>query len=269
MLKDKVVIVTGASSGIGKALVFGLATLGAKVVLAARNLTVIDDISTTLNAKGHNTIAVKADVSIENDCKLLVEKAIEKYDKIDVLINNAGISMRAMFEDVDLKVIHQLMDVNFWGTVYCTKYALPFVLKEKGSIVGVSSIAGYKGLPARAGYSASKFAMQGFLEVLRVENLKKNLHVLIACPGFTASNIRKTALAKDGVQQGETPRDEDKMMSAEEVARRIIAAIIKRKRTTIMTRDGVLTVFLNKFFPKLVDKLVYNHMAKEPDSPFK
>jgi short-subunit dehydrogenase len=267
-MKNRVVIVTGASSGIGKALVFRLAEMGAKVVLAARNLQIIDDISLSLNAKGYDTFVVKVDVSIENECKVLIEKTIEKYGKIDILINNAGISMRAMFQDVDLKVIHQLMNVNFWGTVYCTKYALPFILKEKGSVVGVSSIAGYKGLPARSGYSASKFAMQGFLDVLRIENLKKDLHVLVACPGFTASNIRKTALAKDGSQQGETPRDEDKMMSPDTVAYRIIDAIEKRKRTIIMTTDGVLTVFLNKFFPKLVDKLVYNHMAKEPDSPF-
>jgi short-subunit dehydrogenase len=267
-MKNRVVIVTGASSGIGKALVYGLAVMGAKVVLAARNFQIIEDISSSLNVKGYETFAINVDVSIENECKVLVEKTIEKYGKIDVLINNAGISMRAMFEDVDLKVIRQLMEVNFWGTVYCTKYALPYVLKEKGSIVGVSSIAGYKGLPARSGYSASKFAMQGFLDVLRIENLKKDLHVLVACPGFTASNIRKTALDKDGSQQGETPRDEDKMMSPDVVAYRIIDAIKKRKRTIIMTTDGVLTVFLNKFFPKLVDKLVYKHMAKEPDSPF-
>ena len=268
-MKNKVVIITGASSGIGKALAISIAKLGAKVVLAARNLMLIEEISLALNAEGFNTMAVKVDVSVEEDCKLLIENTIQKFCKIDILINNAGISMRAMFEDVDLEVLRKLMDVNFWGTVYCTKYALPSILKEKGSIVGVSSIAGYKGLPARSGYSASKFAMQGFLDVLRIENMKKDLHVLVACPGFTATNIRKTALAKDSSQQGETPRDEDKMMSADTVAHRIIQAIIKRKRTIIMTSDGVLTVFLNKFFPAFVDKLVYKHMAKEPDAHFK
>jgi short-subunit dehydrogenase len=161
------------------------------------------------------------------------------------------------------------MNVNFWGSVYCTKFALPYLLNSKGSIVGVSSIAGFKGLPGRTGYSASKFALQGFLEVIRIENLKKGLHVLIACPGFTATNIRKTALNKVGLQQGETPRDENKMMTADEVADRIINGIVRRKRTVIMSSDGILTVFLNKFFPAFVDKLVYNHMAKEVDSPFK
>ncbi|MEI8205236.1 MAG: SDR family NAD(P)-dependent oxidoreductase, partial [Bacteroidota bacterium] len=169
---------------------------------------------------------------------------------------------------LELKVIKKVMDVNFWGAVYCTHYALPHLLKTGGSVVGVSSIAGYKGLPGRTGYSASKFALQGFLEVLRIENLKTNLHVLIACPGFTASNIRKTALAKDGSQQGESPRAEEKMMSAELVAEEIVKAIIKRKKLLLLTTQGKMTVLLNKFFPFFMDKMVYNHMAKEPDSPF-
>jgi len=177
--------------------------------------------------------------------------------------------MRALFEDTDLHVIGKLMDVNFWGTVYCTKYALPHLLKTKGTLVGVSSVAGYKGLPGRTGYSASKFAMQGFLGVVRTENLKKGLHVLIACPGFTSSNIRNTALAADGTQQGESPRDENKMMSAEDVATRIMKAIKQRKRNLVLTTQGRLIVFLNKFFPSLLDQIIYNQLAKEPDSPFK
>jgi short-subunit dehydrogenase len=177
--------------------------------------------------------------------------------------------MRALFEDTDLSVIRKLMDINFWGTVYCTKYALPSLLDSKGSLIGVSSIAGYKGLPGRTGYSSSKFAMQGFLETIRIENMKKGLHVLIACPGFTASNIRNTALNEKGEVQGESPRDEGKMMSAEEVARHITQAIQKRKHRLTLTTQGKLTVWLNKFFPKFLDKQVYKHMAKEPDSPFK
>ena len=218
---------------------------------------------------GYEVYAVPTDVSKNNDCKNLIKKTIDEYGNIDILINNAGISMRALFEDLDLKVLKNLMDINFWGTVFCTKYALPYLLKSKGSVVGVSSIAGFKGLPGRTGYSASKFAIHGFLETLRTENLKKNLHVLIACPGFTNTNIRRTALNKNGSQQGETPRDEDKMMSPEEVAVRIRKAVEKRKRTLILTTQGKMTVLLNKLFPKLMDKMVYNHMAKEPDSPFK
>jgi len=177
--------------------------------------------------------------------------------------------MRALFQDSDISVVKKLMDVNFWGAVYLAKYALPSLLKSRGSLVGVSSIAGYKGLPGRVGYTASKFALQGFLEVVRTENLKKGLHVLIACPGFTSSNIRNTALAADGSQQGESPRDEDKMMRAEDVALRIIRAIKKRKRTLVLTTEGKLIVLLNKFFPALLDRMIYKNMAKEPNSPFK
>lgn len=158
------------------------------------------------------------------------------------------------------------MDVNFWGTVYCTKYALPHIQKTGGSIVGVSSIAGYKGLPGRTGYSASKFAMNGFLDALRIENLKTGVHVLTACPGFTASNIRNTALAKDGTQQGESTLKEDKMMTAEEVAKVITDGVENRTRTLIMTRQGRLTVTLSKFFPAWLDKLVYKTFAKEKDA---
>jgi short-subunit dehydrogenase len=182
-----------------------------------------------------------------------------------VLVNNAGISMRALFKDLDLVVIRNLMDVNFWGTVYCTKHALPELLKNKGSVVGVSSIAGYKGLPGRTGYSSSKFAMNGFLEALRVENLKTGLHVMIASPGFTASNIRKVALVKDGSAQGETSMVEEKMMSAEEVAEQIAQGVENRSRTLVMTFQGKLTVFLSKWLPKMLDKLVYNHFTKEKD----
>jgi len=268
-MKDKVVIITGASSGIGEALAQRFAMLGAKVVIAARNFEKLNKLADELKKKASDVLAVKTDVSNESDCRNLINETVIKFGKIDVLINNAGISMRALFEETDLNVIRKLMDVNFWGTVYCTKFALPHLLESKGSVIGVSSIAGYKGLPGRAGYSASKFAMQGFLEVLRIENMKKGLHVLIACPGFTASNIRNTALAADGTMQGESPREEDKMMSADEVALHIIKAIQKKKERLTLTTQGKLTVVLNKFFPKFMDKMVYNHMAKEPDSPFK
>ena len=264
-MQGKVVIITGASSGIGKALAFEFARRGAKVVAASR--TGVSD--PELFKISSEILDVRTDVTKESDCKSLIDQAVEKFGHIDILINNAGISMRALFTEVDLDVIRQLMDTNFWGTVYCTRYAIPYLLDSKGTLAGVSSVAGYKGLPGRTGYSASKFAMQGFLEVVRIENLKKGLHVLIACPGFTASNIRNVALSKDGTSQGETPLDEGKLMPAEEVARQIIAAIEKKKHRITLTAMGKMTVLLNKFFPKFMDKMVYNHMAKEPNSPFK
>lgn len=276
----KVVIITGASSGIGLATAKEFASKGDCVVLAARNAEKLKSTVESLgqqygqeaeleNKKVPRFIAVATDVVKEEDCKNLITKTVEVYGRIDVLVNNAGISMRAMFKDLDLSVIKNLMDVNFWGTVYCTKYALDYLLKSKGSVIGVISIAGFKGLPARTGYSSSKFAIYGFLDTLRVEHLHDGLHVMIFAPGFTASNIRFTALTADGSAQGETPRDEGKMMSAEEVAARLVKGVYKRKAQIILTPIGKLTVWLNKFFPRLVDRLEYNYMKKEPDSPLK
>ena len=268
MLKDKVVIITGASSGSGLAAAKEFASHGCKVVMAARRLELLQEteklISTTTEV-----LSVKCDVSIEEDCKALIEATVAKFGRIDILINNAGISMRAMFRDLDLSVIKQLMDVNFWGTVYCTKYALPWLLSSKGSVTGVISIAGYKGLPARTGYSSSKFAVYGFLDTLRIEHLHDGLHVMVFAPGFTASNIRQVALTADGSKQGETPRDENKMMTAEECAKHLSKGIIKRKAEVILTTQGKLVVWINKFFPRLVDRLEYNFMKKEPNSPLK
>lgn len=270
MLDNKVVIVTGASSGIGKACAYEFASKGAKLVLAARNIDKLSEVEYDLRNKGVEVVSIATDVSVEKDCKQMIDLTIAKYGKIDVLVNNAGISMRAMFEDLELDVMRKLMDVNFWGTVQCTKYALPYLLKTKGSVVGVISIAGYLGLPARTGYSASKYAVRGFLDTLRVECLKKDLNVLVVAPGFTASNIRKTALIADGSTQGETPRNEDNMMSAEKCAEHIVKAVCKRKSELILTFiEGKFSVFLKKFFPRLLDKLAYNHMAKEPNSPLK
>lgn len=269
-MRNKVVIITGASSGIGKALVYEFAKRGAKIVMGARNSEELKKIEDDLKSQGTEIISVQTDVSNELDCKNLVEKAHERFGKIDALVNNAGISMRALFEDLDLEVIRRLMDVNFWGTVYCTKYALPYLLQTKGSLVGIISVAGFLGLPGRTGYSASKFAVRGFLNTLRVENLKKGLHVLVAAPGFTASNIRKTALVADGSQQGDSPRAESNMMSAERCAQIIVNGVVKRKREIVMTLvEGKISVFLSKWFPSLLDKLAYSHMAKEPNSPFK
>jgi len=251
-LKGKIVVITGASSGIGKAMAEEFARRGANLVLGARQYVALCEIGQSLE-KQYNiqAVAVQCDVTVEDDCKFLINQALLTFKRIDVLINNAGISMRALFNDADVTVLKRLMDVNFWGTVYCTKYALPQIVINKGSVVGVSSIAGYKGLPGRTGYSASKFAMNGFLDSLRVENLKNGVHIMTACPGFTASNIRNTALTKDGSQQSESSMDENKMMSAEAVAKLIVDGVEARKRTIIMTFQGKLTVFAKEKDPLL------------------
>ena len=267
--ENKVVIVTGASSGIGKAIAKEFAANGSKVILAARSEEKLSEIVNEISAKNQKASYIVTDVSKEEDCRNLVLRTIEKYGSIDILINNAGISMRAAFHDVDLNVLHTLMNVNFWGTVYCTKYALPYLVANKGSLVGVSSVAGFHGLPGRTGYSASKFAIHGFLETIRIENLKKGLHVMIIAPGFTASEIRKHALKADGAEQGESPKDEKNLMSPEYVAKWVLKGIKRKKRNKILTWEGRFTALFQRIFPTLVDRSYFEIMAHEPDSPIK
>jgi NADP-dependent 3-hydroxy acid dehydrogenase YdfG len=267
-LNNKTVIITGSSSGIGLACAHVFHNKGANVVLAARSYGVIREMETVFNSlRSGSALAVKTDVTIENDCKCLIESAVKTFGSIDVLINNAGLSMRANFLDVNLIVLKKLMDVNFWGAVFCTKYALPYLVRNKGTLAGVSSVAGLHGLPGRTGYSASKYAMQGFLDTVRIENLKKGLHVMEIIPGFIATNVRNTALIADGSAQGESPREEEKMMTPEELALRIARGIEKRKRRLTTSYEGKLTPLIKLLCPSLLDKLYFNYMKKESNSP--
>ncbi|MFN8290998.1 MAG: SDR family oxidoreductase [Chitinophagaceae bacterium] len=259
--KDKVVAVTGGSEGIGKALVAALISQGARVATCGRNHDKLYRLQSEFpSAYLHTTVT---DVSNENDCRRFIETTIKAFGGIDILINNAGVSMRALLKDADTEVIKKVMDINFYGTVYCTKYALPSLIERKGTIVGVSSIAGYRGLPGRSGYSASKFAMQGWLEAVKTELMADGVHVMWVCPGFTTSNIRNAALNKDGASHGDTPMDENKMMSAETCAAHILKAIRKKKRTLVLTFTGKRTVFMQKFFPKLADRFAYKFFFRD------
>lgn len=259
--KGKVVAVTGGTDGIGKALVEELITSGARVATCARNHDKLYMLQKQFPSADLHTMV--ADVSSENDCRRFIEMTIKVFGGIDILINNAGISMRAQLKDASLDVIRKVMEINFFGSVYCTKFALPSIMERKGSVVGVSSIAGYRGLPGRSGYSASKYALQGWLESVRTELLGSGVNVMWVCPGFTTSNIRNAALNKDGQSQGESPMDESSMMSSEECAKRILKAIRKRKRTLVMTFTGKRTVLLNKLFPKFTDKMVRKFFYKD------
>jgi short-subunit dehydrogenase len=258
--KDKVIAITGGTDGIGKALIEALINRGAKIATCGRS----QDKLYRLQVQYSNQLihAISADVSNEQDCKRFIDSTIQTFGGIDILINNAGISMRALVSDTDLSTIKKVMDVNFWGTVYCTKYALDSITERKGTIVGISSIAGYRGLPGRSGYSASKFAVNGWLEALRTEVMDKGVNVMWVSPGFTTSNIRNVALNNEAKPQGESPMEEGSMMSAEECAHHIIRAIEKRKRTLVLTFTGKRTVFMNKFFPKWADKLVRKYFFK-------
>ncbi len=257
---NKVVVITGGSDGIGRALVDEFIKQGAKVATCARNQDKLYDLQLRHSGKHLHTLV--ADVSNYNDCKNFIDTTIQVFGGIDILINNAGISMRALLKDLEVEVIQKVMEINFNGTLFCTKLALDSIIERKGSIVGVSSIAGYRGLPGRSGYSASKYAMHGFLEALRTEMIDSGVNVMWVCPGFTASNIRNAALDKKGNSQGESPMDEGQMMSSAECAQHIIQAIEKRKRTLVLTFKGKQTVFMNKFFPSWADNLVKKFFFK-------
>jgi short-subunit dehydrogenase len=258
---NKVVVITGGSEGIGKALVQHFIQLGAKVATCGRNYDKLYQLQSTYADRP--LMIHTADVSKEQDCHNFIDAVVKNFGTIDILINNAGISMRALLEELELEAIKKVMDINFWGTVYCTKFALPYIMANKGTIVGVSSIAGFRGLPGRSGYSASKFAVNGFLESVRTELLDSGTNVMWVCPGFTASNIRKAALNKFGKAQGETTMNEGEMMSAEACAEHIIKAIEKRKRTLVLTSTGKRTVFMTKLFPSLADKLTKKYFFKD------
>ena len=258
--KNKVVVVTGGTDGIGKALVDELLQSGAKVATCGRDHDKLYRLQASYPSSFLHTMV--ADVSSENDCRRFIETTIKVFGGIDVLINNAGISMRALLKDASTEVTRKVMDINFFGAVYCTKYALNSIIEKKGIIVGISSIAGYRGLPGRSAYSASKYALQGWLEAIKTELLHDGVHVMWVSPGFTTSNIRNAALNKDAQSHGDTPLDEGKLMSAEDCAKRILSAVSKKKRSLVMTFQGKQTVFLNKFFPGLADKLTYKFFFK-------
>lgn len=259
--ENKVIVITGGTDGIGKALVEAFILAGAKVATCGRNHDKLYSLQTTHAA--NELLVYNADVSSETDCSNFIANVIDVYGTIDILINNAGISMRSLFAEVQMETLKRVMDINFWGSVYCTKYALPHILKNKGTIVGVSSVAGYRGLPGRSVYSASKFAMNGWLEALRTELLETGVNVMWVCPGFTRSNIRNAALNKDAQPQGESPLNEASLMSAEECAALIIKAIEKRKRSLVLTFTDKRTVFMNRLLPSLTDKLVRNYFYKK------
>ena len=262
-MRDKVIVITGGSSGIGRALAERFGSEGSKLVITGRKKERLEEVVADLKNKGIEALPVVADASIEADCARVVDTAIETYGRIDVLINNAGISMRALFEDLQVDVFKKVMDVNFYGTIYTTKYALPYIIRSKGSVVGIASVNGRRATPERSAYSASKFAMIGFLESLRTEMLDRDVHVLTACPGFTASNIRKSALLGNGRVQGYSPADEEHMMPAEEVADHIYSAVVRRKRDLLLTLQGKLAVWLNVLFPRWMDRKTLEFMKRE------
>ena len=255
-MKNKVVVITGASKGIGAELARQLAARGARLVLAARNVKDLDAVAEECKKHGASVITVKADVAVERDCQAIMSGAALAFGGIDVLVNNAGATMWARFEDIeDLSILERIMQVNYMGAVYCTKHALPYVRAARGILVGVSSLAGRTGVPTRTGYSASKHAMTGFFDSLRIELADSGVAVTMIYPGFVATGIRENATGPDGKPIQVSPVKEGEVMGVEECARIIIAAIEARKREVIMTARGKIGLWLKLLAPSLVDRI--------------
>jgi len=256
IFKDKVVVITGASSGIGRELAYQLAEKGAWLSLAARNEERLAKVAGECQARGGKAIAIVTDVSGQAQCAQLIQRTVDHYDRIDVLVNNAGITMWANFEDVsDISFFEQMMRVNYLGSVYCTYYALPFLKKTKGQIIGISSLTGKNGVPKRSGYAASKHAMVGFFDTLRIEIVEYGISVTMIYPDFVATETRKRALGADGKPIGKSSVREDEVMSTERCAKLIIQASATRKRELIMTWRGKVGLWVKLIAPGLVDRI--------------
>ncbi len=256
-LRDKSVIVTGASSGIGRELAVALARRGARLALAARSAEALAEVTSECEATGGRAVAIPTDVGDEAACRRLVDETVAAFGGVDMLVNNAGISMWGRFDELeDLSVVERLMRVNYLGAVYCTRYALPHLKASKGLLVAVSSLTGKFGVPTRSAYAASKHAMQGFFDSLRIELLETGVDVLVVSPGFVATPIRANAFGNDGKPRGESPRDESKnTMPVDECVRQIVASIDRRDRELVMTPRGRLGLWIKLIAPGLVDRM--------------
>jgi len=263
IFKDNVVIITGASSGIGRELALQLAEKGAKLALAARHLDALEPVVERCTERGGTAMAVLTDVSDKNQCKQLIDKTVERYGRIDTLVNNAGLSMWARFEEItDLSLFEKLMQVNYFGSLYCTWYALPHLKKTRGRIVGVSSLTGKTGVPTRTGYAASKHAMAGFFDSLRVELRDSGVSVSMIYPGFVATAVRERAFGSDGKALGSSHLDETHVMTVETCVKQMIPVIAKRKRELVMTTRGKIGLWLKLVAPDLVDKIALRSIEK-------
>jgi len=247
---NQVWIITGASSGIGAALARQLSAKGAKLALAARNAEKLAGVAQSLP----NVITIPTDVTNSDQCQNLIDQTVDHFGRLDGLVNNAGISMLSHFEQLnDLQVLETLMNVNYFGVVYCTKAALPHLKKTEGLLVGVSSLSGKTGVPLRTGYSASKHALQGFYDSLRIELLDSGVDVTMVSPGFVDTEIRQHSLSQNGTPLGRNPLSNRKMMSAETCASIIIEAMQHRKREVLMGTKGKFLGIGRLLLPKVVD----------------
>jgi len=256
VFRDKVVVITGASAGIGLEMARRLALQGARLVLAARQPALLGKAAEECRHLGAEALAVPTDVSVRDDCRRLVESAVESFGSIDMLVNNAGISMHARFDELtDIDAAGKLININYLGSVWCTYYALPHLKKSRGRIVAVSSLTGKNGVPTRSLYAGSKHAMAGFFDSLRIELRSEGVSVTVAYPGFVATDIAERAIGPDGGMLGSRPVVKSAVMSAGECAELIIDAAASRERELVMTLIARIGMLVKAFVPGLVDRV--------------
>ena len=251
-------LVTGASSGIGAELALQFAAAGARVALAARDVARLEDVATRCRVAGGEAFVVQADVSDMESCRDLVERTAAHYGAIDILVNNAGMGAGGRFDEVtDLTVFETLMRVNYLGSVWCTAYALPHLRTSRGIIVAISSLAGLTGVPGRTAYGATKHAMAGFFDSLRIELAGTGVDVTVIYPGFVFSEINRRALAPDGTPFGDRAytRRKSETMDTDECCRQILRAVARRDRDLVMTWRGKMGRFIKLLSPALVDRI--------------
>lgn len=256
--QDQSVIVTGASSGIGKSLALRLADQGARVVLAARSVERLEALAQECSRRGGQALVVPTDVADEAQCRALVERATQEYGRLDMLINNAGFGLVARLDEMpDLHLFRQVLDVNFYGALCCTYYALPHLKQAKGRLVNISSLGGLSALPYNTAYIASKFALEGFSESLRMELQANDVSVTVISPSWVVTEFHEHYVNKDGQAKGPSGRAiyTDKTMTADECARITLEAARRRKREVIMG-PGRLALLLKVIAPDWLDKMV-------------
>ena len=251
-----VVLVTGASSGIGEQIALHLAGRGARLALAARGQDDLERVAEACRGRGGEALVVPTDVGVEAECRAFVAAAAERFGRVDALVNNAGVSMWARFDEIEnTDLFERLMRVNYLGAVWCTHEALGHLRASRGRLVAVSSLTGLTGVPTRTAYAASKHAMRGFFDSLRIELRDTGVSVTVAYPGFVDTWVRRRAVGPDGQPLGESPVREDKVMSPETCARLIVEAADGRKRQVVMTARGRAGRWLSLVAPGLVDRI--------------
>ncbi|MBL4754062.1 MAG: SDR family oxidoreductase [Flavobacteriales bacterium] len=261
-MQNQVVIITGASSGIGQACALEYAKQGDSIVIAARNYDKLKKLETALVALGAKVLSVAFDITLDEDRKRLIDQTVTKFGRIDVLINNAGISQRSLAKNTLLDVDRQLMEVNYFGTIALTKYALqPMIKAQSGHIAVISSIVGKFGFPLRTGYSATKHALHGYFESLRAELHEDNIKVSIICPGRIKTNISINALTEDGSTHSKMDEGTEAGLSAESCARQIVRAISSGKKETYIGGKEILMIYIRRFLPGLFYKMILNIKA--------